>query len=179
MVKKLKSVFLVFIGFFRLMPLRVVELVGQFFPENSYGCQLRGFLYKPFLKSCGVNFQVALSVKMENLKNIEIGNNVYVGHGSWINGGGAGVNLEDEVILGPYVTMVAGNHAMKNGSYRYASAIPRPILIKKGTWLCAKSTVVAGVTIGSGVLVAANAVVTKDVEHDDKVGGIPAKSLLK
>jgi len=45
--------------------------------------------------------------------------------------------------------------------------------------LAAKSTVVAGVSVGKGVLVAANAVVTKDVKDYDKVGGIPAISLMK
>ncbi len=112
---------------------------------------------------------------MEHLRKVEIGDNVYLGYGSWINGHKDGVILEDEVMLGPYVTIVANNHSKENGSYRFGKGKGGKIIIGKGSWLAAKSTVTAGVSVGKGVLVAANAVVTKDTGNNVKVGGIPAK----
>jgi acetyltransferase-like isoleucine patch superfamily enzyme len=52
-----------------------------------------------------------------------------------------------------------------------------PIAIGANTWFGSKSTVVAGVTIGPDVVVAAGAVVTRDVDPTLRVGGIPARPL--
>ena len=84
------------------LPLRFLEIVGQALPENAWGCKARGAFYKPSLRNCGRNFQVALHVKLEHLKGIEVGDNVYIGHGSWISGLRGGIVFEDEVMLGPY-----------------------------------------------------------------------------
>jgi acetyltransferase-like isoleucine patch superfamily enzyme len=49
-----------------------------------------------------------------------------------------------------------------------------PIVIEKGAWLGAAATVMPGVTIGENAVVAANAVVSRDVPRDSVVGGVPA-----
>ena len=54
-----------------------------------------------------------------------------------------------------------------------------PIHIGKNVWIGANATVLAGVNIGDGAVVAAGAVVTKDVEPNTIVGGVPAKLLKK
>ena len=175
---KKKIIFILsLIMMFRLVPLRIAECIGQFFPEDSTGCKIRGYLYKPFLKKCGKNFQVSLRVKLENLNKIEIGDDVYVGYGSWLNGFKDGIILEDEVMLGPYVTIVANNHTKFHSSYRFGPGSGGKVHIGKGTWLASKVTVIAGVSIGIGVLVAANAVVTKDIDSNVKVAGIPARKI--
>ncbi len=154
---------------------RILELFTQIFPASAWGCKIRGWIYKPFLKKCGRNFQVAIGAKLELTKNIVIGNDVYIGHGSWISGGGGGIILEDEVMLGPYVTMISGNHALKASSYRFASAPnTKPIIVKKGSWLASHSIITYGTIIGEATLVGAGAVVTKDTPKLSIVGGVPA-----
>lgn len=123
---------------FRLFIIRVLEVMGQLLPENILGCRLRGMCYQPFLKRCGRNFQVGIGVKLEHTQRIEIGSNVYIGHGSWISGLRGGVVLEDEVMLGPYVTMVSSDHQFKAGSARYAESKASGIRIGRGSWLAAK-----------------------------------------
>jgi acetyltransferase-like isoleucine patch superfamily enzyme len=54
-----------------------------------------------------------------------------------------------------------------------------PIHIGKNVWIGANATVLAVVTIGDGAVVAAGAVVTKDVETNTVVGGVPAKVIKK
>ena len=159
--------------------LRFLELLGQLFPESEWGCKVRGLIYKPFLKKCGKNFQIALSAKLEHCKNIEIGSDVYIGHGSWISGIRGGIKLEDEVMIGPLVCMVSSNHRFKNGSARFVEGVGGKIVIGRGTWIAANVTVTAGVSVGSSCLLAAGSVVTKDVSNGAMVGGVPAKEIGK
>ncbi len=157
------------------MPLRCLELIGQLLPENAHGCRIRGIFYQPFLRKCGRNFQVALLAKLERLDNIEVGDDVYIGHGSWLNGAAGGIALDSQVMLGPYVTMVAGEHGIEAGSYRFSrNGKSAPIRIGYGTWIATHATITSGVTVGCGALVAAGAVVTRDVPDECIVGGVPA-----
>ncbi len=57
--------------------------------------------------------------------------------------------------------------------------IPAPIHIGKWVWIGANATVLPGVTIGDGAIVATGAVVTKDVPENTVVGGIPARVMRK
>lgn len=66
-----------------------------------------------------------------------------------------------------------GPHVIINDSYRNHA----PVHIKDHVWLCTGCTIMPGVTIGEGAVVAANAVVTKDVPPRCLVGGAPAKVL--
>jgi maltose O-acetyltransferase len=157
------------------IPLRILEILGQLFPENSWGCKIRGAIYRPFLKKCGRNFQVALSAKLEHLSGIEVGNDVYIGHGSWISGLRGGVLLEDEVMLGPFVTMISSNHTFDNGSARFGNSEGGHIEIGFGTWIASGVTVTAGVRVGRSCLLAAGAVVTMDIANESVAGGVPAK----
>ena len=69
------------------------------------------------------------------------------------------------------------NHAMDPADR--ATMIPAPIHIGKWVWIGANATVLPGVTIGDGAIVATGAVVTKDVPENTVVGGIPARVMRK
>ncbi len=157
------------------LPQRLCELIGQFFPETPLGCQMRGLLLRPFLKRCGRNFQVALGAKIEHGYNIEVGDHVYIGHGSWVSGIYGGIVLENEVMTGPFVAMVSSNHTFVDGSARFGPPSPARIVIGAGTWIAARVTITAGVRVGHSCLLAAGAVVCKDVPDGMCVGGVPAK----
>ncbi|WP_111672224.1 acyltransferase [Algoriphagus litoralis] len=158
---------------------RILEISSQVFPSSAWGCNIRGWVYKPFLRKCGNNFQVALGAKLEHCRNIEVGNDVYIGHGCWISGVRGGIIFGDEVMLGPGVKMVSSNHTPVNGSYRFGPGIGKEIKIGKGTWIAANAVITAGVYIGDGCLVAAGAVVTKSFDSNSVIAGIPAKNLSK
>lgn len=161
------------------LPLRTLEIFGQAFPENAAGCRVRGALYRPFLKRCGRNFQVGLMAKLEHLEGIEVGNDVYVGHGSWLSGLRGGLVLEDEVMLGPFVRMISSNHTFENGSARFAPGQGGKIVIGRGTWIASGVAVLAGVNVGPSCLLAAGCVVTKDLEEGTVAGGVPARPIGK
>ncbi|MBW2292232.1 MAG: acyltransferase [Deltaproteobacteria bacterium] len=157
--------------------MRCLELLGEVFPESDIGCRIRGAIHRPFLKSCGKNFQVGLHAKLEHRQGIEVGDDVYIGHGSWLSGLGGGLVLHDQVMLGPYVTMVSANHTFVDGSARFGAAEPGRIEIGRGSWIAAGATIVTGSRVGSSCLIAAGAVVTMDVEDHAIAGGVPARVL--
>lgn len=154
--------------------LYLMSSIMNFAPQTPFGHRLRGWIYRPFLGKVGSDFQVDRAVQLQGLKNIFIGDRVYIGYGCWIHGLRAGVTLDDEAILGPYVTLVAGNHGSVRGSYRYAAGKQAAIHIGKGTWLAAKSTVTAGCKVGNNCLLGANSVLTRSTRDNQVLGGVPA-----
>jgi acetyltransferase-like isoleucine patch superfamily enzyme len=105
-------------------------------------------------------------------ENIRIGKNVFVNHACTFMDRG-GITLEDNVLIGPKVNLITTNHPLNPAERR--ATISRPILIKKGAWIGVGATVLAGVTVGENSVVAAGAVVSKDVPDNTIVGGIPAR----
>lgn len=83
-----------------------------------------------------------------------------------------GVTIEDEVFIGPHVCFTNDRWPKAVGDWEVT-----PTLVKKGASIGANATVVCGVTIGEGALVAAGAVVTKDVPAGAVVAGCPAKEI--
>ncbi len=104
--------------------------------------------------------------------NIEIGKNVFINHACTFMDRG-GIKIEDDVLIGPKVNLITTGHPMQLENRR--STISKPIVIKKYAWLGANVTVMPGITIGENAIVAAGAVVTKDVPANTIVAGVPAK----
>ena len=67
----------------------------------------------------------------------------------------------------------------KNNKLKWEKVKSKKILIKKNAWICARSMILKGVTIGEGSIVAAGSVVTEDVPDYSLVAGNPAKFLKK
>lgn len=84
-----------------------------------------------------------------------------------------GITLEDDVLIGPKVNLITISHPLDSTTRR--STYCAPIIIKKGAWLGAAVTVMPGVTIGKNSVVAAGAVVTRNVPDNTVVGGMPAR----
>ncbi|MES2064607.1 MAG: DapH/DapD/GlmU-related protein [Bacteroidota bacterium] len=105
-------------------------------------------------------------------ENINLGKNVFINHACTFMDRG-GITLEDNVLIGPKVNLITTGHPLSPAE-RMAT-ISHPIRIKKGAWIGANATILPGVTIGEYAVVAAGAVVSKDVPDHTIVGGVPAK----
>ena len=92
---------------------------------------------------------------------------------------GADITIGEHVAFGQQVTILTETHEIGPPSSRSGPLIAKPVTIGNGCWIGAHSTIFPGVTIGDGVIVAANAVVTKDVPPHTVVAGIPAKIIRK
>ena len=103
---------------------------------------------------------------------IQIGKNVFINHAcSFLDMGG--ITLEDQVLLGPKVNLITENHPVDPADRR--TLICKPIVIKRNAWIGAAATILPGVTIGENAIVAAGAVVSRDVPANTVVGGVPAQ----
>lgn len=140
--------------------------------------EIRYFLIKRRLKSCGVGGVFCSGIKLQHAKNISIGNNVRIGEKCRFSGSG-GITVGDNVAFGPDVTIWSTNHNYYSPSLLPYDCEPihKPVIIEKNTWIGAKVIIAPGVTIGEGAVVGIGAVVTKDVPSCAVVGGNPAKVL--
>lgn len=109
-------------------------------------------------------------------KNIHIGKNVFINSGCKMQDQG-GIYIGDDVLIGHNACLLTLNHDLD--PEKRADMLPQPVRIKDKAWLGSNVTVLPGVTIGEGAVVAAGAVVTKDVEANSIVGGVPAKLIRK
>ncbi|KEQ30945.1 acetyltransferase [Pedobacter antarcticus 4BY] len=105
-------------------------------------------------------------------KFISIGKNVFINHAcSFLDMGG--ITIEDDVLIGPKVNLITENHPLDPGDRK--ALLTKPIIIKRNAWIGAGATILPGVTIGENSVVAAGAVVSRDVPPNIVVGGVPAK----
>ena len=88
-----------------------------------------------------------------------------------------GIFIGDNVLIGHNACLLTLNH--NQDPEKRANLLPAPIKIGNGAWLGSNVTVLPGVTIGDGAIIAANAVVTKDVNENTIVAGIPTKVVRK
>ena len=131
------------------------ELIGQEVDEN-FG------LFPPFYTDYGMN--------------IRLGKGVFINEGCCFQDQG-GIEIGDNALIGHQVVLATLNHDLI--PERRANMIPAPIKIGNNVWIGAHATILAGVTIGDNAVVAAGAVVTRDVPANCVVGGVPAKIIKK
>ena len=146
-----------------------------------------GYLRKKYLaarfKTCGAGLIVNGKPLIFNPKKISVGNHVTINNGVQIAPRG-------NVIIDDYVTFSRGSQITagqldtskwQGGGYKKVPHVALDVHIGEGTWLCVNSIVLPGVNIsGKGVIVAAGAVVTKDIKEDYViVGGVPAQIIKR
>lgn len=103
---------------------------------------------------------------------IKLGKNVFINHAcSFLDIGG--ITIEDDVQIGPRVNLTSENHPLDPADRK--TVLLQPILIKRNAWIGAGATILPGVTIGENSIVAAGAVVSRDVPPNTVVAGVPAK----
>jgi acetyltransferase-like isoleucine patch superfamily enzyme len=104
---------------------------------------------------------------------IRVGRNVFINQNCTFYDLG-GLSIADDVMIGPNVSLITAGHPLQP-SQRRAATIGKPIAIERNVWIATGATVIGGVTIGENAVVAAGAVVTRDVPANMLVGGNPAR----
>jgi acetyltransferase-like isoleucine patch superfamily enzyme len=175
----------------------------RWFPGGC-GFKLRYFYYKNLLAGCGQKVSISPGCYVRDCKNIILGNSVGLGLNCQIYAAGKGneriiigdnVNMNSNVminanheghirignncIIGPNVVFRTSNHIFSRQEIpiRQQGHNPGTIIVKDDVWFGANVSVLGNVTIAKGAIVAAGAVVTKDVEEFTIVAGVPAKQI--
>jgi len=105
-------------------------------------------------------------------KHTKIGKNVFINFDCVFLDLG-GITIEDNVFIAPKVSLLSEAHPTSPEDRH--SLVPKAIHIKKNAWIGAGTIILPGVTIGENAVVAAGAVVSRDVAPNTIVGGVPAK----
>lgn len=108
--------------------------------------------------------------------NIKVGKNVFINSGCCFQDQG-GIEIGDNVLIGQQVVIATLNHDLN--PIKRKNMVPSPVKIGNDVWIGAKAVILPGVTIGNGAVIAAGAVVTKDVPENSVVAGVPAKIIKK
>ena len=152
----------------------LVRISTRILPDIPIFMRFRGFLYSLMMNRCGNNFQVCSTAYLNSLNGLKVGDNVYLAHNSIILG--KQIVIEDEVLIGPNTVVVSGNHTYLNHSFRFGKSVVKPILIKRGAWIGANCTIIAGSIIPEASIVGAGSVVSKKFENSHCLyAGNPAK----
>jgi maltose O-acetyltransferase len=89
----------------------------------------------------------------------------------------APVSIGARVYMGYDVELITTDHQIGDADQRCGRRVYRPIRIGDGVWIGSRAVILPGVTVGNGSIVAAGAVVTRDVPANALVGGVPARLL--
>lgn len=108
-----------------------------------------------------------------NPNNLTIGCNSHVNSGCILDARG-NITIGNNVSISHKVNLMTGSHDINNKKFK---GVFRPIVVEDYVWIGVNSTILQGVHIGKGAIIAAGAVVTKDVSPFTIVAGIPAKEI--
>ena len=132
------------------------------------------------LGQVGKNSYIAPDVSFRFPKNIRLGDRVTIGTGCriWASENGS-ILMRAHVMLGPNVTILTANHRFDDRQTTVHEQVQHEgdVDIGEDVWMAANVVILPGVTIGNGAIIAAGAVVTKNVDPFSIVGGVPARPI--
>ncbi|CCX47275.1 uncharacterized protein BN813_00751 [Bacteroides sp. CAG:927] len=146
--------------------------------NNTYHTQeeLRALMSRLLGKPVDETFKLFPPFYTDFGKNITIGSNVFINAGCHFQDHG-GVTLGDACLIGHNVVFATLNHGMAPEDR--GAMYPAPIRLGKNVWVGSNTTILQGVTVGDNAIIAAGSVVTKDVDANTIVGGVPARPIRK
>lgn len=159
----------------RLLYLGASHLPESFFWINIGQKQIRAFCGKLILSKCGKDVNIEKGAAFPS--SVELGDNSGIGIRAQINGK---VMIGKNVMMGPDVCIYAINHAFNRVDIpmNFQGFAPeKPVVIGDDVWIGARVIILPGIRIGTGAVIGAGAVVTRDVPDYAVVGGNPARIL--
>lgn len=181
-------------------------LINYYRLKESLFSRINGLVLKPFFKKCGKSVYINRLLKVDGFKNIIIGDNVRINYKTWLaasnslnedclleigNGSAIGnfnhIFATKHVKIGEFV-LTADKVYISDNLHRYENPdIPiilqgvkqlNSVEVGDGTWI-GENACIIGAKIGKNCVIAANAVVTKDIPDYCVAAGVPAKIIKK
>lgn len=141
-------------------------------------------VYKRAMRHCGKGVYIRpMSSDFKGLQNLSVGDGTSIPKGATFYCTEAPLTIGKKVVFGPRPTIITGDHRIDLlGKHiidvTVEDKLPEndlPVVIEDGVWCGANVTILKGVTIGRGSVVAAGAVVTESCAPYSIIGGVPAK----
>ena len=133
---------------------------------------IRRFFIKQTIINLGKKGFVMMNVEFRTGKNISIGDYCFINKGVLLDGRGGNLSIGNNVDIAQDVNVWTLSHDPHNDLHQVWGAA---VNIEDYVWIGSRATILPGITIGRGAVVAAGSVVTKDVPPMAMVGGVPAK----
>lgn len=153
------------------------SLLFKLLPDGCNG-RLRTVLYRMLGMQVGpqtlIMGRMTITGPKYPYKNIHIGPRCFINTHVYIDAG-APVTIGTNVTLGHHVIVITSDHEIGPPVHRAGELKLLPVVIEDGAWIAARVTLLPGVTVGAGSVVAAGAVVTKNIPPNMLVGGVPAR----
>lgn len=154
---------------------------ARYLPSSQHGatrwCRpVRRAICKPLFDACGSNLNVERGADFGTGSGIRIGSGSGIGTNAQVRGP---LTIGDNVMMAPGVTILTTNHRFDRTDIPMIEQghVSAPVSIGNDVWIGQRAMIMPGVHIGNGCIVAAGAVVTKDVPDFAVVGGVPARIL--
>ena len=135
----------------------------------------RYILISTLAKKVGVNVAVFPGVYFEHIENLSIGNNVSIHQMCYIDAEG-GIDIGNDVSIAHRTTILSSNHSYSehNVAIKYQKMIFNKTILENYIWIGCNCTILAGIHIGEGCVIGANAVVTHPIDNNSVAVGNPA-----
>lgn len=142
-------------------------------PFGMFFSNVRCFFLHGFLKSFGKNISIGHAVFFGDGRDIELANHIQINEDAWIRN----VRIGNQVMIGPRVMILNYGHQTSLDQPMIFQEIRRyeQTIIEDDVWIGASAILMPGLVIGTGAIIAAGSVVTKNVAAFTVVGGNPAK----
>lgn len=176
--KKNKKVITFFVKIFRMLPESLTRFIWDCITNHSQTIfvGMRYIILKSFIKECGDNVSIGANVQIIGWKNLSIGSNVSIHANCYIDATGE-IIIGDNVSIAHNSTILSTNHDWieEDIPIKYNSVKFGKVCIADDVWVGCGCRILAGIKIENRSIIAAGAVVTKDVKSRNIVGGIPAR----
>ncbi|MEK7543850.1 MAG: DapH/DapD/GlmU-related protein [Patescibacteria group bacterium] len=162
----------------------VLFSLWQYLFAMMFVSPLRVWMLRVFGARIGKNTVIErislLNLYRTGISGISIGDNCFLGDGVTLDTAECIILENDATLSFDVMVLTHTNVGYKNHPVqKYIPSVAHSTVFKKGCFVGARATILAGLTIGEGAAVAAGAVVTKDVASKTLVGGVPAKFIRK
>ncbi|WP_125769483.1 sugar O-acetyltransferase [Companilactobacillus furfuricola] len=146
-------------------------------PETPHGLKNREKILKEVVGTYGENLYILPPINANcGLYNTHFGKDIFINFNcNFVDDGR--ISFGDDCMVGPNVTFATAAHPISPKLRLKKMQYNKPITIGKNVWIGASSTILPGVSIGDNAIIGAGSVVTKDVEANTIVVGVPAKKL--
>jgi putative colanic acid biosynthesis acetyltransferase WcaF len=137
--------------------------------------RLRKWIYRCLGMDIHPTAHIMRNCQFVSLRNIHIGERSIVGHDCFLDAKGE-ISIGYDVNISSYSKILTAKHLIDDIDF---AGIDKPVTIGNRAWIASASLILQGVDIGEGSVVAAGAVVTRDVAPFTVVGGVPAAVIGK
>jgi acetyltransferase-like isoleucine patch superfamily enzyme len=151
----------------------IINIIAGALPPDPISNRLRPFLLRPLGLRCHYTSAISSGTYV-NPGTLSVAERCFINQGCFFDLT-APIAIADNVVIGMQASFVTAHHEIGGPQRRCGAVKGKPIVVEAGAWIGARATILGGVTIGTGAVVAAGSVVVHDVPPHALVAGVPAK----